>query len=212
MRVISHGGAGTPPEAPQERQATLESDPRFNAGVGGSVQSDGHVRTDAGLMTDDREAGAVCGMPGVEHAVDVARTVKEETPHVLVAGVHAVDLAEAAGVETGVDLQAERTSDRWNDLDARPDGDQLAHAEWVTERFGGDPEEGLDPGTAGDHDTVGAVATDGDRVAAATSTGVPDSSTATKVKWESVVCSRSPVRGDSRKALMRTWTLVRPAS
>ena len=195
MRVISHGGAGTPPDAPQERQATLESaaaagsrgatptgavvetvralesDPWFNAGVGGSIQSDGHVRTDAGLMTDDREAGAVCGMPGVEHAVDVARTVKEEIPHVLVVGVHAVDLAEAAGVETGVDLQAERTSDRWNDLDARPDGDQLAHAEWVTERFGGDPEEGLDPGTAGDHDTVGAVATDGDRVAAATSTG-----------------------------------------
>ena len=131
-------------------------------------------------MTDDREAGAACGMPGVEHAVDVARAVKEETPHVLVTGVHAVDLAAAVGVDTGVDLWSDRNRERWDDLDERPDGDRRAHAEWVSERFGGDPASGLDAGTGTgtgeppgdtDHDTVGAVATDGDRVAAATSTG-----------------------------------------
>jgi len=200
MRVIAHGGAGSPPEEPEQRQAALEaaaaagtaadspteavcrtvraleSDPWFNAGVGGSVQSDGHIRTDAGLMTDDRAAGAACSMPGVEHAVDVARAVMEETPHVLVAGVHAVDLAEAVGVETGVDLWADRTRDRWDDLDSRPDGDQLAHARWVADRFGGLDDGGggdgrSDPDGPGDHDTVGAVATDGDRVTAATSTG-----------------------------------------
>jgi isoaspartyl peptidase/L-asparaginase-like protein (Ntn-hydrolase superfamily) len=203
MRVIAHGGAGSLPEEPEDRRRAieaaagagvdadtptdavvasvreLESDPRFNAGVGGAVQSDGYVRTDAGLMTDDREAGAACGMPGVEHAVDVARAVKEETPHVLVAGVHAVDLAAAVGVDTGVDLWSDRNRERWADLDERPDGDRRAHAEWVSERFGGDPASGLDAGTGTgigeppdrDHDTVGAVATDGDRVAAATSTG-----------------------------------------
>ena len=206
MRVIAHGGAGSPPDEPRDRQRAietaaeagadaptptgavtatlrkLESDTWFNAGVGGAVQSDGHVRTDAGLMTDDREAGAACAMPGVEHAVDVARAVKEETPHVLVAGVHAVDLAAAVGVETGADLWSDRNRERWDELDERPEGDQLAHAEWVRERFGGDPDEGLDPGAGDgaardgddsirDHDTVGAVATDGDRLAAATSTG-----------------------------------------
>ncbi len=204
MRVIAHGGAGSPPDDPADRQAALEaavaagtgtdsptdavcstvraleSDPRFNAGVGGAVQSDGHVRTDAGLMTDDREVGAACGMPGVEHAVDVARAVKEETPHVLVDGVHAVDLAAAVGVDTGVDLWSDRARERWAELESTPDGDQLDHARWVGERFGGDPESGPDAGTDdgaidGDdprnHDTVGAVATDGDRVAAATSTG-----------------------------------------
>ena len=188
MRVIVHGGAGSPPDDPPERRAVLEeaaaagseaddpteavcaavrvleSDPQFNAGVGGAVQSDGHVRTDAGVMTDDREAGAACGMPGVEHAVDVARLVKEETPHVLVAGVHAVDLAAAFGVETGVDLRSAETRRRWEALEDRPAGDQRAHAEWVRERFGGDP-------SGRDHDTVGAVATDGDGLAAATSTG-----------------------------------------
>jgi len=203
MRVIAHGGAGTPPEEPADRQTALEeaaaagaaaatptdavvatlraleSDPRFNAGVGGAVQSDGHVRTDAGLMTDDREVGAVAGMPGVEHAVDVARVVKERTPHVLVTGVHAVDLAAAAGVDTGVDLRTDETDRRWADVDA-PDGDPLAHAGWVRERFGdrlaAAPDTDADSGAEAndrdhDHDTVGAVATDGDRVAAATSTG-----------------------------------------
>jgi isoaspartyl peptidase/L-asparaginase-like protein (Ntn-hydrolase superfamily) len=208
MRVIAHGGAGSPPDEPTDRQRALEasaaagtdadtptaavcatvraleSDPRFNAGVGGAVQSDGHVRTDAGLMTDDREVGAACGMPGVAHAVDVARAVKSETPHVLVAGVHAIDLAEAVGVDTGVDLRTVETRERWADLDDRPDGDRLTHARWVSERFGRDPDAGVaiggdsgggDESDNGppdrDHDTVGAVATDGDRVAAATSTG-----------------------------------------
>ncbi|MFC7234357.1 isoaspartyl peptidase/L-asparaginase [Halosegnis marinus] len=183
MRVIVHGGAGSPPEEPPERQAVLdeaaatgadadtvtdavcaatrvlESDPRFNAGVGGTVQSDGIIRTDAGLMTDDRAAGAASSMPGVEHAVDVARVVKEETPHVLVSGVHAVDLADAFGVDTEVDLWTERRTEQWEDLDDHPDvTDTRGQLDWLREQFGGS-------------DTVGAVARDGDRVAAATSTG-----------------------------------------
>lgn len=199
MRIIVHGGAGTPPDVPAARQSVLEeavtagveaatptdavcaatgvleSDPRFNAGVGGAVQADGYVRTDAGLMTDDRAVGAACSMPGVEHAVDVARVVKEETPHVLLAGVHAVDLAEAFGVETDVDLWVDRTRERWDALEERPpvDGDVGAQAAWVADHFGGD--HAGDPAAGGppnrDHDTVGAVATDGDSVAAATSTG-----------------------------------------
>jgi isoaspartyl peptidase/L-asparaginase-like protein (Ntn-hydrolase superfamily) len=205
MRIIVHGGAGSPPDEPDERQQvldeaadagaaetapteavreavrTLEADPWFNAGVGSAVQSDGYSRTDAGLMTDDREAGAACSMPGVEAAIDVARLVKEETPHVMLSGVHAVDLAEAYGVETSVDLWSDRMQEKWDGLDDHPDGDKRDHAEWVSERFGGDPEGEQGPDAdAGDdaetpadrdHDTVGAVATDGDRIAAATSTG-----------------------------------------
>jgi beta-aspartyl-peptidase (threonine type) len=202
MRVIVHGGAGSPPDEPEERQQVLdkaaaagadetdpteavreairalEADPWFNAGVGSAVQSDGYIRTDAGLMTDDREAGAACSMPGVEAAIDVARLVKEETPHVMLSGVHAVDLADAYGIETGADLWSDRMQEKWDELDEYPDGDKRSHAEWVAERFGGDPEgkQGPDGDTDNgptdrDHDTVGAVATDGDRIAAATSTG-----------------------------------------
>lgn len=202
MQVIVHGGAGGSPAEPERRQAVLadaaergagteapidaveqavrvlESSARFNAGVGGAVQSDGTIRTDAGVMTEDRSAGAACSMPGVEHAISAARVILEETPHVLVAGSRAVALAEDSGVETGVDLWSDRTREKWEGLDAPADvgpGEQLA---WVRDHFGR-----TDPGgregsrTAGDsrdehdHDTVGAVARAGDRLAAATSTG-----------------------------------------
>ncbi len=190
MHVLVHGGAGSAPEQPEPRQAVLdeaasagvdsehpqaaviaavrrlESSPRFNAGTGSAVQSDGQVRTDAGLMTDDGESGAACSMPGVEHAVDVARAVKEETPHVLVAGEQAVALGAANGVETDVDLWSDRSRETWTEAteDATPGESIQEQAAWIRDHFGEDsPVE--------DHDTVGAVATDGERLAAATSTG-----------------------------------------
>lgn len=198
MNVIVHGGAGSVPDEPEPRQAVLdeaadtgaaessvvdaveaavhvlESSPRFNAGVGGAVQSDGVIRTDAGVMTSDREAGAVCSMPGVEHAVSAARVVMEETPHVLISGEHAVDLAADYGVETGVDLWSDDTRERWADLDSTPEESPREHLGWLREKFGGSPEtaaEESSEGNAKDHDTVGAVASDGERFAAATSTG-----------------------------------------
>jgi len=82
MYVAVHGGAGSPPDEPVDRQRALaaavaraaraeaplsavcaavrplERDPAFNAGVGGAVQSDGVVRTEASLMADDETAGA----------------------------------------------------------------------------------------------------------------------------------------------------------
>ncbi|NHN59984.1 MULTISPECIES: isoaspartyl peptidase/L-asparaginase [Halorussus] len=209
MKVIVHGGAGGAPDEPEPRQAVLdeaaatgaaestvldaveaavrvlESSPRFNAGVGGAVQSDGVIRTDAGVMTDDREAGAACSMPGVEHAVSAARVVLAETPHVLVSGEHAADLAGDYGVETGVDLWSAKTREKWADLDDRPEGTPREHLDWLRDRFGGSPDSAED-GASGDgaaagddapnrdpkdHDTVGAVATDGEAFATATSTG-----------------------------------------
>ncbi|WP_254862339.1 isoaspartyl peptidase/L-asparaginase [Halovivax gelatinilyticus] len=199
MQVIVHGGAGGRPDEPEPRQAVLddaadagvsadepldaveaavtvlESSPRFNAGVGGAVQSDGVVRTDAGIMTDDRAIGAACSMPGVEHAVSVARAVMEETPHGFVSGDHAVALAEAFEIETGMDLWSERTREKWNELDA-PDGDARAHLAWIRDRYGRSDPDGRETDAAGvgdehDHDTVGAVAFEDGQLAAATSTG-----------------------------------------
>ena len=217
MDVIVHGGAGGSPDNPEPRRAvlseaagdgaaqttpleaveaalrTLESDTQFNAGIGGAVQSDGIVRTDAGVMTQDRSAGAACSMPGVEHAVSVARTVLNETPHVMMSGVHAVDLAADVGVGTEVDLLTDQTRERF-DAEEPPQGSPGDHLEWLRSRFGSgadqaggsDSEHGLTNGGnsdatktdnggtrdgAPDHDTVGAVAGDGNRFAAATSTG-----------------------------------------
>ncbi|WP_262180377.1 isoaspartyl peptidase/L-asparaginase [Haloarcula laminariae] len=180
MHVAVHGGAGSPSEAPADRQRTLadaaatassadtpldavraavrplERDPAFNAGVGGAVQSDGVVRTEAGVMTDDGVTGAAAGLTGVARAADVAAVVARETPHLLVAGDPAVELAAASGIETGVELLTDGTRRRYAEADP-PDHGTDAHLDWVRDRFGGT-------------DTVGAVATDGERLAAATST------------------------------------------
>ena len=205
MRVVVHGGAGGAPDEPAPRQdvldeaaergadartpldaveaalAPLESSSRFNAGVGGAVQSDGVVRTDAGVMTSDREIGAACSMPGVEHAASVARAVHSETPHVFVSGAHAVELADEFGVETGVDLLTDEMRERYESEDP-PRGGPREHLDWLATRFGSGPgqtgggSESIgdgdgDSGHAPDHDTVGAVASDGETFAAATSTG-----------------------------------------
>jgi isoaspartyl peptidase/L-asparaginase-like protein (Ntn-hydrolase superfamily) len=181
MQVIVHGGAGNDPGEPEPRQAVLdeaaatgadastpldavesavnvlEADDRFNAGYGGAVQSDGVVRTDAGVMTSDRVAGAVASVTGVRDVVSAARVVYEETPHVCVAGDHAVDLAAEFGLETDADLLTDENRERWRDADP-PEGGSRDHLRWLDEVWGG-------------HDTVGAVARDGERFAAATSTG-----------------------------------------
>ncbi|AGB36250.1 isoaspartyl peptidase/L-asparaginase [Natronococcus occultus] len=201
MQVLVHGGAGSTPQEPDARQAVLdeaaasgreqsdpveavtaaigvlESSPRFNAGVGSAVQSDGEIRTDAGIMTNERDVGAACSMPGVERAVAVARLVMEETPHGFVSGDYAVSLAEDYGIETGVDLWAERTRERWADLEPPEDGPR-SELEWIRERYGRTDPDGRDEDGANDadtadldHDTVGAVAIDGEDLAAATSTG-----------------------------------------
>jgi isoaspartyl peptidase/L-asparaginase-like protein (Ntn-hydrolase superfamily) len=189
MNVLVHGGAGGSPDDPDSRQAVLddaaatgadesdplsavesavrvlESDPKFNAGRGSAVQSDGRVRTDAGVMRSDRSVGAACAMEGVEHAVSAARVVLEETPHVFVTAPQATVLAEDYGVATDRDLWTERTRERWAEAGSPAGSTPRAHLRWVHDRFGGAEDDPTD------HDTVGAVARDGERYAAATSTG-----------------------------------------
>ena len=102
-----------------------------------------------------------------------ARVVHSETPHILVSGEHAVDLADEFGVETGVDLLTDEKRERYAAEDP-PGGGPREHLDWLATRFGsGDDQAGgaSEKDTAPDHDTVGAVATDGETFAAATSTG-----------------------------------------
>lgn len=182
MDLLVHGGAGSEPAEPDPRLASLEDarraglaedDPvtavriavrelesvsQFNAGVGGAVQDDGVVRTDAGLMTGDGTCGAAASMSGVAHAVDVAHAVAVETPHVMLAGDAAVAFAEAVGVETDRDLTTPETRDRVAEADPPGAGTDLeSRLAWIRNHFGGT-------------DTVGAVATDGEEICATTST------------------------------------------
>ena len=181
MQIILHGGAGGEPDDPEPRQAVMdeaadagvaedtpldavvsalcvmEESPMFNAGVGGAIQSDGQVRTDAGIMMSDLEIGAVASVPGVSEATRAARVIMEETPHVLVRGEFAAEVAAGFGIDTDVTLTTEDGLEDFEELDP-PDGDAFDQLEWVNEVFGGTS-------------TVGGVARSGDQLAAATSTG-----------------------------------------
>jgi len=123
----------------------LEDDPLFNAGRGGSLNSDGDVEMDASIMEGAKlRAGAVAAVRRIRNPVLAARAVMEKTRHVLLAG----DGAERFARQQGLKLESPayfRT--------AR----QLASLKRNRTNY---------------HGTVGAVALDSDgNLAAATSTG-----------------------------------------
>jgi beta-aspartyl-peptidase (threonine type) len=72
----------------------LEASGMFNAGTGSRLQLDGVRRMDAALMEGEGlAAGAVAGIEDVMHPITAARCVMERTPHVLLAGPGATQLA-----------------------------------------------------------------------------------------------------------------------
>src|SRR5688500_16659756 len=86
-------------DAVQAAVESLEDSPQFNAGRGAVVTADGTVELDAAIMDGaGRRAGACAAVTGVRHPIALARTVLEDTPHVLMAGRGAERLAGEAGL------------------------------------------------------------------------------------------------------------------
>ena len=136
--------AGGPLAACLAAVRVLEDDPIFNAGIGAALNSEGFVEHDAAVMEGrDLRAGAVAAVRDIRHPVDLARAVMEDGRHVLLVGEGASRFAVAAGVEI-----------------ADP-------ALFVVERR----RRQLEQWRRGDGDTVGAIAFEDGRLAAAVSTG-----------------------------------------
>ena len=129
----------------------LEDHPELNAGYGAVLNRRGELELDAGIADGSTGAGAGVGNVRVRHAISLARRVLEETPHVLVTGTGAMELAD------GMELLEDTTPEE--------------RIRWERARAEG----GLDLGDFGqpEHvDTVGAVVRDGDgALAAGSSTG-----------------------------------------
>lgn len=125
----------------------MEDEPLFNAGRGAVFTAVGTHELDAAIMDGrDLSAGAVAAVRTVKNPISLARLVMTETPHVLLVGEGAEELATEQGVE--------RVENSWFDTPDR-------RAAWERDRA-----------PAEDRDTVGAAARDvHGHLAAATSTG-----------------------------------------
>ncbi len=78
----------------------LEDDPRFNAGRGAVFSAEGRNELDASLMDgSNRQAGAIAGVTGVRHPIELARAVMEHSPHVMLSGSGAEAFARERGLE-----------------------------------------------------------------------------------------------------------------
>lgn len=148
--VLARGGCAL--DAVTAGVRALEDDPLFNAGRGAALARDGWAELDAAIMDGRQQrAGAVAACRHVKNPVELARCVMERSPHVLLVGAGAQEMA----LEQGLALAPNeyfRTPQRRRQLDRL---------------LAGETDSAVLP--AG---TVGAVALDGaGNLAAATSTG-----------------------------------------
>lgn len=152
--ILRNGGSAL--DAVEAAITTMESDTLFNAARGAVLTSDNTVELDAAIMDGKtRNAGALTGVKTVKHPIRLARTIMEESYHVMFAH----DGAEAFAREHDLEM--------------------VENEYFITERRRAGVEratftaESSDPsGDAEKFGTVGAVALDEDgNLAAGTSTG-----------------------------------------
>ena len=96
--VIEQGGAAL--DAVEAGVKTTEAD-RTNrsVGIGGRPDSAGHVTLDACIMDHQSKCGAVAYLEGIAHPISVARSVMENTQHVMLVGEGAEKYAKSEGFE-----------------------------------------------------------------------------------------------------------------
>ncbi len=151
LRVAFEDLAGSHLDLVEKALRALEDHPDLNAGYGAVLNRHGEIELDAGIA--DGSTGSVGGVANVtvRYPITLARMVLENTPHVLVTGRGAHDLA------TGMEQLSSTTPERVTDYERASRSGALD----------------LDSFGAPEHvDTVGAVALDDSgRLAAGSSTG-----------------------------------------
>lgn len=141
---------GSSVDAVEAAVRILEDSPLFNAGKGAVFNDDAAHELDASIMSGENlEAGAVAGSKHAKNPITLARTIMEESQHVMLGG----DSADWFGMQHGVEMVTQDyyyTQRRWDALMRAKEKENEAAG------FG----------------TVGAVAIDAaGNLAAATSTG-----------------------------------------
>ena len=165
--VLKAGGSAV--GAVEAAILVMEDSPLFNAGKGASYTREGTVELDATIMNGNTmRAGGVGAVRRVRNPISLARTVMEETPHVLVVGEGAGALAQEMGVPW-VPESYFYTERKWKELLERLER-QVPFGTPIPRSV--PPPAQDDPADTARWGTVGAVALDADgNLAAGTSTG-----------------------------------------
>ena len=95
--VLSQGGGAV--TAVETAVCAMEDNPRFNAGRGSVLTSEGTVEMDASIMEGDSlKSGAVACVTAVRHPVSLARRILEEGRHSFYVGEGAMARARSLGI------------------------------------------------------------------------------------------------------------------
>lgn len=157
----------------------LENSPLFNAGLGAVYTYDGGHELDASIMDGKTmNAGAVAGVKHIKNPIDLAFTVMEKSPHVMLSGQGAEEFALTQGYQL-VPVNSFDTQSRYQQLKSAKEKIQKAEANPDYQASNGDNTHHNYQLSALDYSefdykfgTVGAVALDQDgNLAAGTSTG-----------------------------------------
>lgn len=111
-----------------------------SVGIGGLPDASGHVTLDACIMDEKSRCGAVACIEGIDHPISVARTVMEETPHVMLVGNGAREFALENGFGK-IKTPVKESKEAWK--------------EWKKEKKNERPEINHE-----NHDTIGMLALD----------------------------------------------------
>lgn len=96
--VLSKGGSAL--DAAEKGVMVTESDlTNRSVGIGGRPDRDGHVTLDACIMDHNSKCGSVACIEGIAHPISVARSVMENTQHVMLVGGGAREFALDMGFE-----------------------------------------------------------------------------------------------------------------
>jgi len=97
-KVLESGGESL--DAVTKAINILEDSPFFNAGKGAVYTYDGSHELDASIMDGrNRQAGAVAGVKKVKNPIDLARSVMENSVHVMLSGEGAEQFAKQQGFD-----------------------------------------------------------------------------------------------------------------
>lgn len=95
--ILKNGGSSL--DAVQKTINILEDSPLFNAGKGAVFTHEGHNEHDASIMDGKTlNAGASAGTRTVKNPINLARTVMEKSPHVILSGKGAETFAKEQGL------------------------------------------------------------------------------------------------------------------